>query len=331
MVKKSKTVAIVATLLIAAAGLITIQSCKKEQNKLLNTQTVQEGIKHPQKIDDMDAYLKGFGEKMLNSKDNEMLTLEEAAWHLTAYQNFMYADVDDYYTDIVYDEKDYTIPVSNGMVSLSDLGLLFNNTAKDIVKFYQSSMLDNKKIMYVISEIDESGKVTVNMALTNSGNSKYYYFNFENEFDSIVFCDSLFPNQFGYHWKEETPGILTQQIRNFGPASMRPHDYERKYYSSYVRPSFDHNDYPGRVFYCDNCTYNNHLTPDEMCFYLDSYLGIVMENKPQGYDVVQCTVKAFWGNPDLYSENPETPVPAYHELKLIYGNPNVSPNHPIFD
>lgn len=44
MVKKSRIVAVVATLLIAAAGLITIQSCKKEQNKLLNTQTVQNEI-----------------------------------------------------------------------------------------------------------------------------------------------------------------------------------------------------------------------------------------------------------------------------------------------
>ena len=331
MVKKSKTVAIVATLLIAAAGLITIQSCKKEQNKLLNTQTVQEGIKHPQKIDDMDAYLKGFGEKMLNSKDNEMLTLEEAAWHLTAYQNFMYADVDDDYTDIVYDEKEYTIPVSNGRVTLSDLGALYNATAKDIVKFYQSSMLDNKKIMYVISEIDEAGKVTVNMALTSSNDSKYYYFNFESEWDSILFCDSLFPNQDGYHWNEEAPGILTEQIRNFGPASMRPNDLERKYYSSYVKPSYNYNDYPGRIYYCGNCIYNTYLTPEDMCFYLDSYLGIVIDNKPQYYDVVVCTVIPHWGNPSSYSENPEAPVPAYHELQIIYGNPNVSPNHPVFD
>lgn len=44
MVKKSRIVAVVATLLIAAARLITIQSCKKEQNKLLNTQTVQNEI-----------------------------------------------------------------------------------------------------------------------------------------------------------------------------------------------------------------------------------------------------------------------------------------------
>ncbi len=179
--------------------------------------------------------------------------------------------------------------------------------------------------MYVISEIDESGKVIVNMALTSSENSKYYYFNFESEYDSIVFCDSLFPNQNGYHWFSEAPTILEEQIRNFGPASMRPNDYERKYYSSFEIKLFDHNDYPGMIYYYGNGIYNSYLSPEDMCFYLDSYLGIVVENRPQGYDVVECNVIPHWGNPGKEG------FPQYHELRIKYGNPSMSGNHPVYD
>ncbi len=46
MNKKMKFVATMATLLIVAAGIVILQSCKKEQNKSLNCQTVQNEIEY---------------------------------------------------------------------------------------------------------------------------------------------------------------------------------------------------------------------------------------------------------------------------------------------
>ncbi len=46
MKKQMKFLVAVATVLIAAAGIVILQSCKKEQNKSLNCHTVQNEIEH---------------------------------------------------------------------------------------------------------------------------------------------------------------------------------------------------------------------------------------------------------------------------------------------
>lgn len=329
MRKKMKLVAVVATLLIAAAGLSTISSCKKDKNTMLEKQIVQNCIKHPEKIEDMDAYLKDFGNKMLNSKNNEFLTTEEAAWHITAYLNFQYGDVTDDYSDYDISYKEYTIPVSNGLVTLSDLGLLYNNTAKDIVKFYQASMFNDKKILYVQTEIGNTGNVKVTAALTYKESSQLRYFDFDDYVDSVLFCDSLFPNQQGYLWNTEATQLLTELIRHFSHATLRTADYERKYYISIKEDDFTHKDYPGQIYYCGCCTYTHYISPQDMCFYLDSYLDIIFENKPERYDVVDCYVYEVDNNKD--KESPDAPVPYYHGLYIKCGLPIVSSIHPNFN
>lgn len=317
-----KLVTTLAIIMIAMAGLVAIQSCKKEQNSLLNQQTIQKGIVHPEKIDDMNAYLKNFGEKMLNSKDNEVLSVEEASWHLMAYQNFMYGDVDDDYTGIISEKHEYNITVSNDMVTLSDLGTLYNITAKDISNFYKTSQAENKRIMYVYSTIDINGRVNVEIALSYRESSRYYYFDMTSfEFETL--CDSLFPTQQSYHWYEEAPSVLTTHIRNLGPASMRPVSGERKYYSDIQNFDFGPEDCTyGRIYCSENNIYNTYLTSDDMCYYIDSYLGIVVENLLTSYEVIQCLVNAEYGNmKDAW--------PQRHRLYVSFGYPSYTPQPPL--
>ena len=330
--KKFKLVAIVAAALIGAAVLVTVQSCKKDQNKLFdNIQTIEneKGIIHPKKIEDMDAYLKSFGEKMLNSRDSEVLSLEEAAWHLTAYQNYRFGDVDSEYTAIVYEEKEYTVPVTNGMVTLLDLGTLYNNSAKDILSFYKGNNLDNKKILYVYSKIEEDGKVTMEMALTYRESSRFYYFHFDDPFGYSDFCEIAFPDQYGYRCLTEAPDTLEARMIQYGPRSMSPSISERVYYVSYLTGEFKRIEYPGRLYYCGACLYDVKIDPDEMCELLDSYLGLLVDNLPNGYDVVSGTVQGHYGNP----ANPDGlgyAVPQYHDLEYKYGYPVLSIDPPAY-
>ncbi len=330
MTKKMKLVATLATMLIAAAGVMTFEACNKKENVIESkSDSVQnKGIEHPKQIDDMDKYLEEFGCRMHNSKESDILSLEEASWHLTAYQNYQYGDVADDYCGIVYDEKEYTIPVIEGMVSLSDLGVLYNKTAKDIVKNYSETQLENKRIMYVSSEIDEAGVVRMRTAITYNDSSKYYYFHFDSVYDSIVFCDSLFPNTNGYHWEIEAPSILQEQIKQFGPESLRPPFGKRKYYVTIEDKTFNYLNYPGLIFYCGNCSFNATLSPEDMCFYLDSYLYITVENTPTHYELIEVIVRPIKG---YVSESAEAPVPIYHEIKVKYGDPRISSNQPVFD
>ncbi|MBQ2187442.1 MAG: hypothetical protein II401_02615 [Bacteroidales bacterium] len=314
--------------LVLAAGLITIQSCKKEQRTLSSTQTVQNLITHPENIEDMDAYLKGFGEKMLNSKDDAMLTIEEASWHLTAYQNFCFGDADKNRIGMVYEENEYIIPVSNGKVALADLGNLFNISKKDILAFYKSVNQNNKKIMYVLSEIAENGTTKIKTAVSYTEESKYYYFDFEDEWAYREFCDSVFPNPNGYTCKDEAPVVLKAKMYQFGPSPLCVPYNQRQYYTNIAQISPISGVFvPTRIFYCQTCTSNMTLDSDDMCFYLDSYLGLLVENTPNGKEPLDCDVVGFYGHP----ESPNMPKPIYHVLYFTYGTPTGTQLDPILN
>ncbi len=316
MKKNFRLVAITATLLIVATTAIVIQSCKKDQNKLVDTQKVQNTIKHPEKIDDINAYLREFGEKMMNSKSDAMLTLEEASWHLTAYQNYNYGDVDSEYDAMTYDDRVYIVPVTDGMVALSDLGALYANTVKDIELFYKNSNFDNKRIMYVISDIEESGRVNMRTALTyhKPDQSRYYYF--DNL--SSLFCDSIFPNGL-YEVCDEATAALQQQMLVWGPRSCHPSE-GRIFYSDIIQDTLTYHDYPTIILHnIELCV--NELSSGDMCNLLDGYLGIMMWNVPDGYEPFDCKV---WSNyEDVEGEEPDTDMKMHHFLKFFYGFPSV--------
>lgn len=315
MKKSIKIVVAVTTMLITATSLIAIQSCKKNQNKLLDTQNVQNIIQHPENIENVNAYLKDFGEKMLNSKGNAMLTLEEASWHLTAYQNYSYGDVDYEYDEIIQENKEYSISVTDGMVSLSDLATLYSNTVKDIVQFYKGANLENKRVMYVITNIESTGRVTMEIALTYRDNntSKYYYF------DTLtsMFCATIFPEPLGYTVCYDAPVALTQQMLNFGPPSCSPYIGHRVYYIDITTPTFTYLTYPA-IMYHDIILCHDILTTDEMCELLDGYLGIMMWNVPSGQEPFNCYVGVA---DDSKGSDPNYPPTKHHTLTCYYGCP----------
>lgn len=87
MVKKSRIVAAVAILLIAAAGVITFEACNKKNEVVNNTKN--KNIVTISNNDDMDGYLLDLRKRMKSAiKDGEAMSLSDAEWALTALENF---------------------------------------------------------------------------------------------------------------------------------------------------------------------------------------------------------------------------------------------------
>ncbi|MBO7468637.1 MAG: hypothetical protein J6T81_00760 [Bacteroidales bacterium] len=154
MVKKSKIVAVVATLLIAAAGVITFEACNKKNDVVKNIPELNVA-----ELTDMDKEMILFGEKMKSAtKGGETMPLEEAIRNLSNYENFKMCDASNYSADMERLTIESVIPVNNGNVFLSDLNSLYENNKREIIK--QLNNIDNigKDIYCIISKIDENNK-----------------------------------------------------------------------------------------------------------------------------------------------------------------------------
>ena len=114
---------LIATLLVVAATMIAMVSCKKENQDALLNNTQSAKAFTPPVVDDMNAYLKDFKQKMQNvTKDgNETLSLEEAAWHLSSVANYDFANANVEFDDIRFDTLYSTVNVTGGIILLNDL------------------------------------------------------------------------------------------------------------------------------------------------------------------------------------------------------------------
>ena len=153
---------------VALAATVAVVSCKKDdQNaKLNNNSNVGQSVSQfdPSHIADMNAYLKGFKEKMKASrfaKDAETLGIEEAAWHLSSVANYDFANANVQFTDLRYDTLRYQVNVTDGSVLLSDLETLYEDMASDIDALYHSLDLQDKHFRFIGADISEEGIASI--------------------------------------------------------------------------------------------------------------------------------------------------------------------------
>ena len=134
-----------AAFLIAAIISVTVVSCKKENFASLQKQDKPtKEYFNPQEIEDMNAYLKDFKQKMIESKADESLGIDEAAWHLSSLFNYDFANANVECDDVRFDTIYNTVTVTDGSIQLSDLAQVYEKVGTDIDKFYHSLMLENK-------------------------------------------------------------------------------------------------------------------------------------------------------------------------------------------
>lgn len=320
---------IIATLLVVVATTVAIVSCKK------NDASEQAGVKsnlpnafNPDLIDDMNAYLKDFKQKMQSAKngDDEMLSIEEAAWHLSSVANYDFGHANVEYDDVRFDTLYFQVTVTNGNILLSDLAIAYDEIHTSIDKFYHSLALNNKHFRFINAFVSENGEVAISLLTTFSNGSKYlsdtcWYF--DDEWDAYSSCYYYFD---ATSYPVYTTGT-TELQRALNLVVSRPintvignvyytlSSTKVFYYRNYIDPFGSPSYMNSRLFASNTCT--NCDIVDNICYYFDSYLGLGHEYIPMDKYILSWTLEL----------KPEAPLPGeqhskvFHELTVTYGVP----------
>lgn len=277
----------ITALLVVAATTVAMVSCKKDNQDVLlnNTQSIKAFT--PPVVDDMNAYLKNFKQKMKesqNAKDAEWLSLEEAAWHLSSVANYDFANANVEFTDLRYDTIYEQVTITNGQIALSELNSVYQRIATDIDNFYQNLNLDNKHFRFIGVTILENGNVMAIITSTYTLLDHVWYF--PNIFYADSICDMLFSEDSVYVWDGLAMTELNRILNLFEHHSTE--STERWYYIQTRSNTFNFQDYTdpyGSPFAINSRLYswgtnNYNLTVSQMCYALDSYLEL-------GYDYLE--------------------------------------------
>jgi hypothetical protein len=170
--KKSRILMGVLALTIVAAIII---ACTKEKEAMVS-QSASETIT-VSKEDDMSAYLKQFKEKMQSAeKGDEVLSLEDARWHLEAVLNYTYGDAGHQTSDIQCDTFQNKLQTNEGIVTLSDINQAFNHISQKVEQTIANCPLPNKSILSIQTRLideRESDCITLQSLIKTRGLSPF--------------------------------------------------------------------------------------------------------------------------------------------------------------
>lgn len=271
-----KRLIIIAAILLVFATIVV--SCKKEDNPADNPrENNSKSFYQPPKVDDMNAYLKDFKQKMQTRGNDETMDIEEAAWHLSSVANYDFGDVVNDYAKFRYDTLYYHINVDNSSVSISDMSSIYSRIANDIDSYFQKLNLENKHIRYIGADISDDGLVVMSIMVSYDWFDHQWYFPDPFTMDSILsqyYSEDSTYTLYG-NFEDELKrvlDILTGHVPNplnsyfvyDRTASMMYYDYYDPYSSM--------NYYSSRVF--ATLGHDENMTLDEMYYYTDSYAGL---------------------------------------------------------
>lgn len=328
--KKSNAIFAILSMAIVAIA-VAVVSCKKEDNAVLPAQKQTNEAFTPPQVEDMNAYLRDFKQKMQSATkgDDETLSLEEAAWHLASMANFEFANANVKCDDIRFDTLYTHININNGVVLMSDLSLAYEIISTNIEKFFDNLPLYNKHFRFINAFIFEDGRVVIPLLTTFSRDSKYLDDNcwfFEDEWSANDSCYKYFNDDLPYpastvgRVKLETALNLFESHQTVTTPShdviyYTPTSDTTLYYRYNIDPYGSPCYLSSRLF--ANNTYLNMNIKGIVCYLFDSALGKGYELCPSGENVVS------WGIEYLIEE----PFQQYHEklwkehyqLTIYYG------------
>jgi len=323
MKKRNLTLAILA-MVVATLVSVAIVSCKKEDTAVPTGQRAAKAAFTPPQVDDMNAYLKAFKQKMQSAAkgDDEALSLDEAAWHLSSVANYDFGHANVECDDVRFDTLYAQVNITNGTVLLSDLHAAYEEISTKIDKFYHSLLLDNKHFRFIDVNISGQGYITISLLTTFTSNDKLHYF----EDDS--YCDEYFSNSVQYTANAVAVTTLTS-LFNLFLAKNTDTDTTNLYYVTTRTVSFYCTEWyeePGEYcpnndhsrLYCSGREYNWPIPKAHMCYYLDSYLGLGVENITSAGPSVISGYVYFRPADDLTDEITQQQV-GNHVLRVNYG------------
>lgn len=334
MKTKKLSFAVIAMAIVVIA--VTVVSCKKDNENMLNHNdyTIWETIDIRQ-IEDMSSYLKDFKKKMMESKEDEALYLDEAAWHLACLGNFDFCRVNTDYNEVQFDTLEIQVNTSDGIMLLKDLNAAYGQMCSEIQQFKKGFTHNNENLYYLNVSISAQGNARIALMTTYRSLSKYitdHTWHYEDPFIAFDECEAFFDDNTNYPWNGSAVSFLQSALNTFdhyendtiGPEYSWCYTPTRDYTFDYTN-SIDpyHSDFydDSRVF--AKRTNNNHWSYNldfvDMCYCLDSYLGLgygYINNAINPHERPVCwTVKAA-----STTSNNSTWNYYYHRLHVDYGN-----------
>ena len=329
--KKRNLFITIAMVIMAAA--VAFVSCKKEtENALIKWSNNTQRTIDIRQIDDMDAYFKEFRLKMTESKSDEALNIEDAAWHLACLANYDFCRVNVDYNDFKFDTIEMQVNVTDGTMQMCDLNAAYEQMYAEIQQFKKGFSHDNENLYFINMFINSNGNAKITIKTTFISSSKgldehlWYFPDTFCYIDSV--CDYYFGNSIQYSWDSIARDELQRILNLFEHHENLPGIICYAPTRSYTFEYPNWTDSYGSDFVCNSrlfaaLSYNYHLyhnlSPDEMCYCLDSYLGLGYDYISDNYYVdnecplnwiVMDTTRMFEGNKQ-YS--------CYHRLKVEYG------------
>ena len=323
MVRKTKTVAVMAALLIAAAGVITFEACNKK-NEVVNSipqMPQKQGIVYLKDVPDRVAYTAEFKKKLqMQERSEEFLTVDNANAFLFDILNYDFGDIQENKDEILYETTTYAVNVANGAINLSDFASLYKQISMHVYDYYHSLNVVNPHYLYIYPKIEEfdanatTATVTVETALTSGYGERTIVF------DSTL-CDYFIYEP--YQWDDAADtleyyfNLQYPNISNLAPG--------RYFFSTPTPVGFYYEDYPD-LYHCDNCTNNAIIYDDEMCELLNAYMDIADDYAYShgGVYVMSCEIIPTSG----YMTNGKVIPPLHHFLIVCFSTINTSPTGP---
>lgn len=222
------------------------------------------------------------------------MTIEDAVWNIEAGLNYTTIETPVQFGNILIDSAKVEVSVSNGLVSMDDIAVVFSSFEDSLNNFHNT--LDNDYLRYVtdisIIESTNSKSNTVTFKSTSLAsrpnpvsltNDDYWYWGWE-----LGMCDGSGL----YEGRDAADRIM--QVANNNIAV--PINGEYVYPSSIEIISFDaphlpdpDNPYGNYMLFEDSQveTLEHHcMTPGEMSYYYNSLLQIGADNKPSSKDII---------------------------------------------
>ncbi len=262
---------------------IMVVSCKKETtNEPSNDKNPTVQSFNPNKIEDMDAYLKDFKQKIQTAVkgNDETLSLEDAAWHLSSLANYDFGHVNVDYSDIRIDTIYGHLEVNQGTVSLSQLSAAYATISEDIDTFYQSLDNANKHFRFIDITVATDGEMTIRLITTYTVLDHVWYYDDVFEADSI--CDVLLSEDSIYTWNTTAVSELNRILNLIEHHNISSVPSAHVYYTKTRDVEFKFyqwEDPYGSPFALNSRLYSwgnpyHDLSVDQMCYCIDSYAGL---------------------------------------------------------
>ena len=327
---------IITAFMVIVATTVAFVSCKKENQETLqsNSQPVKT-FTVPQ-VDDMNAYFKDFRQKMeksQNGKDTEYLGLDEAAWHLAGLANLSFCRINVDYDDFQYNTIDMQVNVANGVIQMNELRNAYEQMCKGIQQFKKGFNRFNQNLYYINVSISADGNTKIALKTSYTLNSKYLTWYFPDMFTAYDACDEHFSADSIYLWdglaKTELHRILNLYEHHENPATSGPGGIIGLCYVPTRNHSFNYTNtydpYGSGYYYVNESRVfakqgtQSSLSYEfeflEMCYCLDSYLGLgydyIDDNLYVNERPVNWTVTSHTIHPVSYIH--------YHNLYVEYG------------